>query len=68
MWNLGLTHKHCFHTYNGIIHMVIPDGHILEKCCQCPTTRLVHMEHRNERTSITFQRNDKGLQGGHLHS
>jgi hypothetical protein len=48
--------------------MVIPDGHILEKCCQCPTTRLVHMEHRNERTSITFQRNDKGLQGGHLHS
>lgn len=29
--------------------MVIPDGHVLEKCCKCEATQLVHCEHRADR-------------------
>lgn len=39
-------HEHCFHAYRGAIHMVIPDGHVLEKCCKCETTRMVHIDHQ----------------------
>ena len=41
-------HKHCFHAYRGVIWMVIPDGHILEKCCNCEITRLVHVDHARD--------------------
>src|SRR5438094_5250299 len=38
-------HTHCWHVYRGAIWMVLPDGHVLEKCCLCPATRTVHVEH-----------------------
>lgn len=37
---------HCFHIVRGPWWMVVPDGHVLEKCCKCPRTRTVHAEHR----------------------
>ena len=40
-------HKHCWHDYRGAIWMVIPDGHIVQKCCKCPKTRVIHAEHRS---------------------
>ena len=40
-------HECCFHLYGGPIWMVIPDGHVVEKCCQCNCTRTVHAEHRD---------------------
>ncbi len=42
------SHEHCFHVYRGPIWMVIPDGHTVQKCCKCLTTRLVHVDHLNE--------------------
>lgn len=42
-------HQHCFHTFRGPIWMVVPDGHVLEKCCKCETTRLIHIEHTQGR-------------------
>jgi hypothetical protein len=50
MWTLDersktKTHEHCYHAYRGAIHMVIPDGHVLEKCCKCSETRLIHVDH-----------------------
>jgi len=39
-------HEHCFHIFRGPIWMVIPDGHVIEKCCMCDATRTVHAEHR----------------------
>jgi hypothetical protein len=42
------SHAHCFHRFYGIIHMVVPDGHVLEKCCGCDATRTVHIEHHFE--------------------
>lgn len=39
-------HEHCFHAYRGAIHMVVPDGHVLEKCCKCETTRMIHVDHQ----------------------
>ena len=33
-------HKHCWHDYRGAIWMVIPDGHIVQKCCKCSRTRV----------------------------
>lgn len=38
-------HLHCWHAYRGAIFMVIPDGHMVQKCCKCPATRTVHVEH-----------------------
>lgn len=38
-------HQHCYHAYHGPIWMVIPDGHIVQKCCKCEATRLVHIDH-----------------------
>lgn len=37
--------KHCWHAYQGAYHMVLKDGHILQKCCRCPATRQVHRDH-----------------------
>lgn len=41
----GPKHDHCWHAYQGAIWMVIPDGHVVQKCCKCPETRLVHIDH-----------------------
>lgn len=38
-------HEHCWHAFRGPIWMVIPDGHMVQKCCQCEATRTVHVEH-----------------------
>jgi hypothetical protein len=37
--------SHCFHLFTGPIWMIIPDGQVLEKCCKCGATRLVHIDH-----------------------
>lgn len=39
------THDHCWHAYQGMIHMVVPNGHVLQKCCHCEATRTVHADH-----------------------
>lgn len=39
------THEHCYHAYRGPMMMVIPDGHIVQKCCKCSSTRTVHADH-----------------------
>lgn len=41
-------HGHCWHAYQGPIWMVIPDGHVVQKCCQCPATRTIHQDHARE--------------------
>lgn len=41
-------HEHCYHAYHGPIHMVIPDGHTVQKCCKCGTTRAIHMDHAHD--------------------
>lgn len=39
------TCDHCWHAYQGMIHMVVPNGHVLQKCCHCEATRTVHADH-----------------------
>lgn len=34
------------HLHHGPIHMVVPDGHVVESCCICQALRTIHMEHR----------------------
>ena len=38
-------HSHCWHAHRGPIWMVLPDGHIVQKCCECGAIRTVHVEH-----------------------
>ena len=38
-------HEHHYHNYRGPFWMVIPDGHVLQKCCKCPATRAIHGDH-----------------------
>lgn len=45
-------HQCCFHIYRGALWMVIPDGHVVEKCCKCGNMRTVHIEHRLDRIPI----------------
>lgn len=49
-------HEHCFHLFRGPIWMVMPDGYVLEKCCKCEQTRLVHAEHRDGACTWRTQR------------
>ena len=38
--------NHCWHLHTGPLLMVVPEGHVVEKCCQHPeATRLVHVDH-----------------------
>jgi len=41
----ALNHEHCFHAFAGPYMAVLKDGHILQKCCKCETTRQVHRDH-----------------------
>lgn len=34
--------EHLWYPFNGPIHMVIPDGHVLQKCDRCQEMRTVH--------------------------
>jgi len=36
----------CWHIFTGAIHMVLQDGQIVEQCCKCHATRVVHRDHR----------------------
>lgn len=38
-------HVHCWHALRGPIWMVIPDGHTVQKCCECSATRTIHVDH-----------------------
>jgi hypothetical protein len=38
-------HDHCFHPYQGPIMQVVPDGHVVLKCCKCDAKKVVHKEH-----------------------
>lgn len=38
-------HEHCLHPYMGPIWMVIPDGHVLMKCCRCGHGETKHPDH-----------------------
>jgi hypothetical protein len=40
--------NHCYHVYRGPISMVVPDGHVVEKCCKCGLTTTVYAEHLTE--------------------
>lgn len=37
--------SHCWHTYCGVILMVVPDGHTVMQCCRCGAQKLEHREH-----------------------
>jgi hypothetical protein len=41
------SHEHCLHPYRGAIHMVLPDGHTLMKCCKCEHTETKHRDHQH---------------------
>lgn len=41
-------HSHCWHIHRGPIWMVIPDGHVLQNCCQCGASRMIHIDHATE--------------------
>jgi hypothetical protein len=47
--NLGYApckeHIHCWHRHEGPIWMVIPNGHVVQKCCKCPAMRTMHRDH-----------------------
>lgn len=45
-----LTHEHCYHPRRGPIHMLVPDGHVVEQCCSCGKVRTVHAAHRDSWT------------------
>jgi len=36
---------HCWHTTRNPEYIVLPDGHITQKCCQCQATRIIHVDH-----------------------
>jgi hypothetical protein len=38
-------HQHCWHAHRGPIWTVIPDGMILQNCCKCQATRMIHVDH-----------------------
>lgn len=38
--------KHCWHIFTGPLLMVVPDGHVVEKCCSCKAMRTIHRGHR----------------------
>lgn len=38
-------HTHCYHYHTGPLHMVIPDGHVVLKCCSCGSIKTEHGEH-----------------------
>jgi len=40
---------HCYHIYQGSFMRVLPDGHVLQKCCNCCSTRTVHKDHLGEK-------------------
>lgn len=34
-----------WHLYTGVIHMVVPAGHVVQHCCKCDAMRTVHRAH-----------------------
>lgn len=38
--------------------MVIPDGHVTQKCCRCPATQVVHKDHIRRPTGHMVSRTD----------
>jgi hypothetical protein len=38
-------HTHCYHIYQESLMMVIPDGHVVQKCCKCECMQTVHQDH-----------------------
>jgi hypothetical protein len=38
-------HWHCMRPYEGVLHMVVPNGHVVVKCCECPHMETRHMAH-----------------------
>ena len=49
-------HQHCYHALRGIIAMVIPNGHTVQKCCKCEAIRTIHIDHANSWLPSSFQR------------
>lgn len=43
-----IQHVHCWHIRNGSISTVMPEGHVLQVCCECPTTRTIHADHAHK--------------------
>jgi hypothetical protein len=40
--------EHHWHAFSGVIHMVVPQGHIVQSCCKCSSIRTVHRGHAHE--------------------
>lgn len=38
----------CWHLSQGMMHMVVPEGHVVLKCCQCSAVRTEHFDHGEE--------------------
>lgn len=39
--------EHCMHLFTGPIWMVVPDGHVMMKCCHCAHITTLHAGHVN---------------------
>lgn len=44
-------HFHCVHAYSGVLHMVVPSGHVVVQCCECGGIYTHHAGHKWEGTS-----------------
>ena len=41
-------HQCCMHRYQGVLSMVVPDGHVVLQCCECRRMETRHAEHVHE--------------------
>lgn len=40
---------HCWHFFRGASYAVLPDGHVVMKCCKCPATDTIHRDDLRDR-------------------
>ena len=46
--------NHCWHRFFGVLHMVVPQGRIVQECCKCSQTRVVHSDHAHDDCKMTL--------------
>lgn len=37
--------QHCWHLFEGPLWVVLRSGHIVQECCKCGQTRIIHRDH-----------------------
>lgn len=46
-------HECCYHRFTGPLLRIVPDGHVVQKCCKCDNTRTVHRDHLHEERRLS---------------